>query len=160
MVLKSMGRQLAPEGEPVNRIRGAKVAYGWLAWGVVAALLIQVSLIGVWMFANQPTLWLHREFGHGITLAVLALLTLAFVGKLSRSTRVTTALLFAVLLVQTEVFAFIPGSPMRAFHTVLPLVIFTLAAVLAYAAKPLVMNRPLRIEVRADGTPAHAGTND
>jgi len=72
----------------------------------------------------------------------VTLLVLAFAGQVPRPMKLTTGLPFAVLVVQTEVFAFIPGSPLRAFHTVLPLVIFALAALLAHAARPLVMERP------------------
>jgi len=126
----------------MDRVRASQVAYTVIAWGIVAAVLMQVSLIGLWMFSGQPTLWLHREFGHAITLAAGALLVFAFLGRLPQKLKLTTVLLFAVLVVQTEVFAFIPGSPTRAFHTVLPLVIFSLSAYLAYAARPLVLERP------------------
>jgi hypothetical protein len=126
----------------MDRIHGSRVGYLIFAWGIVVALLVQVSLIGLWLFSGQPTLYLHKEFGHAITLAVIGLLVLAFTGHLPRAMRLTTALLSAIMLVQTEVFAFIPGSPLRAFHPVLPLVIFSLAAFLAYRAVPLVRDRP------------------
>ena len=117
-------------------------AYLVAAWGIVVAVVAQVSLIGLWMFSGQPTLSLHKEFGHAITLAVGALLVFAFTGRLPKRMKLTTALLFAIMLVQTEVFAFIPGSPTRAFHTVLPLVIFSLAVFLAFTARRFVMGQP------------------
>jgi hypothetical protein len=126
----------------MDRIRRLRIAYVAVAWGIVVAVLVQVSLIGLWLFASQPTLYLHKEFGHGITLMVLALLVLAFVGRFSAATRLTATLLSVVTVVQAEVFAFLPGSPLRAFHTVLPLVIFSLAGLLAYRAIPLVRVRP------------------
>jgi hypothetical protein len=126
----------------MDRIQGSRITYFVGAWGVVAALLVQVSLIGLWLFAGQPTLALHMEFGHAITLMVFGLLILAFTGRLSRSMRLRTVLLAGLMTIQTEIFAIIPGSPLRAFHPVLPLVIFFLAASLAYNAIPLVRGRP------------------
>ena len=131
----------------MDRIRSSRVAYLVGAWGVVVAVLAQVSLIGLWLFAGQPTLYLHKEFGHAITLAAIGLLILAFTGRLPGVMRLLTALLALILVVQTEVFAFIPGSPLRAFHPVLPLVIFSLAAFLAYGAIPLVRDRPKSADV-------------
>ena len=126
----------------MDRIRSSRIAYLAIAWGVVVAVLVQVSLIGLWLFAAQPTLALHKEFGHAITLMVLGLLVLSFMGRIPGSMKLTTALLSVVMLVQTEVFYLLSGSPLRAFHSVLPLVIFSLAAFLAYGAIPLVRERP------------------
>lgn len=125
----------------MDRIRSSRVAYVVLAWGVVLAVLVQVSLIGLWLFAAQPTMFLHKELGHGITLMILGLLVLAFVVPFPRAMRWTTAALALISVVQTEVFAFLPGSSLRAFHPVLALVIFFLAAVLARQAFPLVRER-------------------
>jgi hypothetical protein len=126
----------------MERKQRFRIAYFVVVWTVVVALLVQVSLIGLWLFSGQPTLGIHMEFGHAITLMVLGLLILAFAGALPRSMRLRTVLLAGLMAVQTEVFAFIPGSPLRAFHSVLPLVIFSLAASLAYSAMPLVRGRP------------------
>ena len=126
----------------MDRTHGLRVAYLVFAWGIVVALLVQVSLIGLWLFAGQSTLYLHKEFGHAITLAAIGLLILAFTGRLPGLMKWITALLSVILVVQTEVFAIIPGSPLRAFHPVLPLVIFSLAAFLAYSAIPLARGRP------------------
>jgi len=118
----------------MDRIRISRNAYAVIAWGVVVALLIQVSLIGLWLFSGQPTLAIHKEFGHAIFLGVFGLLILAYIGRLAPRMKFATALLSVVTAVQTEVFALLPGSPLRAFHTVLPLVIFALAAFLARGA--------------------------
>src|SRR5213076_2910132 len=66
----------------MERIHAARMAYVLFAWGIVVALLAQVSLIGLWLFSGQPTLAIHKEFGHLIFLMVFALLILAFVGRL------------------------------------------------------------------------------
>jgi len=125
----------------MDRIRISRIAYAVIAWGVVVALLIQVSLIGLWLFSGQPTLAIHKEFGHAIFLGVFGLLILAYTGRLAPRMKFATALLSVVTAVQTEVFALLPGSPLRAFHTVLPLVIFFLAAFLARGATSLVRIR-------------------
>ncbi len=126
----------------MDRSHSLRVAYLVFAWGIVVALLVQVSLIGLWLFAGQSTLYIHKEFGHAITVATIGLLILAFAGRLPGLMKWITALLSAILVVQTEIFAIIPGSPLRAFHPVLPMVIFSLAAFLAYGAIPLVKGRP------------------
>ena len=126
----------------MDRIQRYRIAYFVDAWTVVVALLVQVSLIGLWLFSGQPTLGLHMEFGHAITLMVFGLLVLAFTGRLPGAMRLRTILLAGLMTLQTEVFAFIPGSPLRAFHSVLPLVIFSLAASLAYSSTPFVRDRP------------------
>lgn len=129
----------------MDRIRGSQVAYLVVAWSVVVAVLVQVSLIGLWLFAAQPTMVLHKELGHGITLTIIALLILAFTGSLPAPMRLTTAALAAISVVQTEVFAFLPGSALRAFHPVLALVIFSLAALLAYRAIAVARARPVEL---------------
>src|SRR5205814_6849091 len=103
----------------MERIHAARMAYVLFAWGIVVALLIQVSLIGLWLFSGQPTLAIHKEFGHAIFLGVFGLLILAYMGRLAPRMKFATALLSVVTAVQTEVFALLPGSPLRAFHTVL-----------------------------------------
>ena len=126
----------------MDRARSSRIAYVVLAWGVVLAVLAQVSLVGLWLFAGAPTMLIHKELGHGITLMILALSVLAFIGHLPSVLRHATVLLAVVSVVQTEVFALIPGSPLRAFHPVLALIIFFVAAVLAQRALPLVRDRP------------------
>jgi|SRR5205823_3005589 len=125
----------------MDRVRSSRIAYVVIAWGVVVALLVQVSLVGLWLFSGQPTLAIHKEFGHAIFLGVFALVIVAFTGRLAPRIKFVTALLSVITAVQTEVFALLPGSPLRAFHTVLPLVIFFLAAFLAHAATSLVRVR-------------------
>src|SRR6266571_2203976 len=120
----------------MDRIRGSRIAYAVIAWGVVVALLIQVSLVGLWLFSGQPTLGIHREFGHAIFLGVLA-----YTGSLAPRMKFATALLSVITVFQTEVFALLPGSPLRAFHTVLPLVIFFLAAFVAHASSSFVRSQ-------------------
>lgn len=133
----------------MDRIRTSRIAYLALAWGLVVAIVVQVSLIGLWLFAGQSTLFLHKELGHAITLGSLALLILAFFGRIGGPMKIWTAALAVILVVQTEVFAFLPVSAARAFHPVLPLFIFALAALLARSAITLARSEPLGVVVRS-----------
>src|SRR5207247_9840247 len=105
----------------MDRIRISRIAYAVIAWGVVVALLIQVSLIGLWLFSGQPTLAIHKEFGHAIFLGVFGLLILAYMGRLAPRMKFATALLSVVPAVQTEVFAPLPGYPAPPLPTAPPL---------------------------------------
>src|SRR5919198_2469111 len=120
----------------MDRIRISRTLYAVIAWGIVAAVLVQVSLIGLWLFSGLPTLAIHKEFGHAIFLGVFALLILAFAGGFSSQMKFATSVLSVITAVQTEVFALLPGSPLRAFHTILPLVIFAMAVFLGVWATP------------------------
>src|SRR5437879_12966681 len=104
----------------MERIHAARMAYVWVAWGIVVALLAQVSLIGLWLFSGQPTLAIHKEFGHLIFLMVFALLILAFAGRLPSLMRLATAVLYVITALQTEVCALLPRPHVPAVHAVLP----------------------------------------
>jgi hypothetical protein len=140
----------------MDRVQGSRFVYGVLAWGIVLAIVVQVSLIGLWLFSGQATLYYHEEFGHAIFLGVFGLLILAFAGRISPRMQFATALLAVITAVQTEVFALLPGSPLRAFHTVLPLVIFSLALFLAVRAVPFVRSRPVDQAVSTSIAPSRA----
>src|SRR5438874_11541913 len=105
----------------MDRIRISRNAYAVIAWGVVVALLIQVSLIGLWLFSGHPTLTIHKEFGHAIFLGVFGLLILAYTGRLAPRMKFAMALLSVVRSVETDVFALLSASPLRASHPLLPL---------------------------------------
>ena len=77
----------------MDRMQRFRIAYFIVVWAIVVALIVQVSLIGLWLFSGQPTLGIHMEFGHAITLMVVGLLILAFTGRLPRSMRLRTVLL-------------------------------------------------------------------
>src|SRR5207247_10727511 len=55
----------------MDRSHSLRVAYLVFAWGIVVALLVQVSLIGLWLFAGESTLYLHKAFGHAITVPAI-----------------------------------------------------------------------------------------
>src|SRR5437773_10650249 len=98
----------------MDRSHSLRVAYLVFAWGIVVALLVQVSLIGLCLFAGQSTLYLHKEFVHAITLAAIGLLILAFAGRRPALMKWIMTLLSVILVVQTEIVAIIPGAPLFA----------------------------------------------
>src|SRR5207244_13339730 len=110
----------------MDRSHSLRVAYLVIAWGIVVALLVQVSLIGLWPFAGQSTLYLHKEFGHSITLPAIGLLIFAFAARLPRILKSSTTLWSAILLVQAEHLSMLADSPCDAVLPVLPLVTFSL----------------------------------
>lgn len=140
----------------MDRIRSSRIAYFALAWSLVVAIVVQVSLIGLWLFAGQSTLFLHKELGHAITLAAVALLVLAFLGRIAGPMKVWTAALAGILVVQTEVFAFLPNASARAFHPVLPLFVFAIATLLARGAIPLVRSEPSGLAIPSSPTQLRA----
>jgi hypothetical protein len=116
-----------------------RVAYVAVAWLYVAAILFQVLLIGLALFAGEPTRETHVGFGHMIGVLPLLLLIVAFVGRLPRWTKTLAGWQFGVFIVHSEVFAGIRDSApvVAAFHPVLALVLFTLAVFVAYRSLAL-----------------------
>ena len=118
---------------------GIRMAYTIIAWLWVATILFQVLLIGLNLFAGEPTASAHVGFGHMIGILPLLLLILAFVGRLPRSDRWLAGLQFVLFILQAEVFAAIRGSVplLAAFHPVLALAMFATAVVVASRAVSL-----------------------
>ncbi len=128
---------------------GMRLAYVVVAWGYVAAILFQVLLIGLNLFAGEPTRETHIGFGHIIGILPFLSLILAYVGRLPGWAKALAGWQFGVFLVHAEGFAAIRGSLpfVAAFHPVLALVLFTLAVFVAYRALALVAT-PSRVRVR------------
>jgi hypothetical protein len=137
------------EASVENRLfTGMRIAYVAVAWVYVAAILFQVLLIGLNLFAGEPTRETHVGFGHMIGIAPLLLLIIAFVGRLPRWTKTLAGLQFGVFIVHSEVFAGIRSSApvIASFHPVLALLLFTLAVYVAYRSLALV-GTPQRVLV-------------
>jgi hypothetical protein len=80
----------------------------------------------------------HRDLGHTLALPLLGMLVSAYPGQLPRKMKWLTWLLFAVYVIQADVLIFLRASlpVVSAFHPVLSLVDFALAAFLFYQAWP------------------------
>jgi hypothetical protein len=101
---------------------------------------IQVFVAGMVVVALQMGWSNHRDLGHALALPLLVMLITAYLGRLSRSMKWLTWLLFAVYVIQADVIIFMRASlpTVSAFHPILALVDFTVAAFLVYQAWILV----------------------
>jgi cytochrome b len=115
-----------------------RIGYLLAAWLFVISVGFQVFLAGIALFVNLDDWSNHITFGHIVPgLVALVMLPLAYWGRLGTSTVRWTALLFGLVLVQTEVFAVIKTSlPLvAALHPVNALIIFALGVALARRAR-------------------------
>lgn len=101
---------------------------------------IQVFVAGMVVVALQMGWSNHRDLGHALALPLLVMLITAYLGRLSRSMKWLTWLLFAVYVIQADVIIFMRASlpTVSAFHPILALVDFAVAAFLVYQAWILV----------------------
>jgi hypothetical protein len=101
---------------------------------------IQVFLAGMVVVALEMGWGSHRDLGHGLALPLLVMLITAYLGRLPRKMKWMTWLLFGVYVVQADVIIFMRQSlpVVSAFHPVMALVDFALAAFLVYQAWKLV----------------------
>jgi hypothetical protein len=118
-----------------NRLSvGSRMAYLVLAWLYVVAIVVQVLLIGLNLFAGEPTRDAHVGFGHFIGVLPILMLIVAFAGRLPGPAKALAGWQFGLFILQAEVFAAIRGAvPVLAgFHPVLAMIVFALAV---YAAR-------------------------
>lgn len=117
-------------------LRVSRIVYLTASSFFLLGVSIQVFLAGMVVVALQMGWSNHRDLGHALALPLLVMLITAYIGRLSRSTKWLTWLLFAVYVVQADVLIFLRTSlpVVSAFHPVLALVDFALAAFLVYQA--------------------------
>ncbi len=101
---------------------------------------LQVFLAGMVVVALQMGWADHRDLGHTLALPLLVMLVTAYLGRLPRSMKWLTWLIFGVYVIQADVIIFMRDSMpfVSAFHPVLALVDFVLATFLVYQAWILV----------------------
>jgi bacteriorhodopsin len=119
-------------------IRGARFAYAALAWAFVAAIVVQVFLIGLGLFAGSQNLELHRNFGWILHLAPLPVLVLAALARAGRR-QILQAVGLVVVIFFVPILAAVRSDlpSLAAFHPVGALLAFWLATVLARNATSL-----------------------
>ena len=112
---------------------------------------LQVFLAGMVVVALEMGWSNHRDLGHALGLPLVVMLITAYLGRLPTSMKRLSWLLFAVYVIQADVVIFLRTSmPVAsAFHPVLALVDFLLAAFLVYQVRGLV-----REEQQESKTPA------
>ena len=101
---------------------------------------LQVFLAGMVVVALEMGWSNHRDLGHTLALPLLVMLITAYLGRLPRSMKWLTWLLFGVYIIQADVIIFMRASLpiVSAFHPVLALADCVLAVILVYQAWVLV----------------------
>ena len=97
---------------------------------------LQVFLAGMVVVALQGGWANHRDLGHTLGLPLLVMLVTVYLGRFPRKMKWLTWLLLVVYFIQADVLIFMRDSIpfVSAFHPVLALVDFGLAAFLVYQA--------------------------
>ena len=114
----------------------SRSAYLVASWLFLAGVSAQVFLAGMVVVAGKIGWANHRDLGHALALPLLVMLLTAYLGRMPRTVKGMTWLLFTVYIIQADVLIFMRGSApiASAFHPVLALVDFALALTLARRA--------------------------
>jgi len=120
----------------------ARYVYIGLAWLFLVAITVQVLIAGLAIFGDPRDITLHRDLGYVLHLSPVLILIAAAVGRVG----LTTLLWVGALVVVTLIQPLLPsiGSDnalVAALHPVLALVIFAIAARLAWASPALLPGR-------------------
>lgn len=109
-------------------VKVTRYIYLVLAILFVIGVLYQVYLAGLVVVAAKPGWGNHINLGHTLAGPLLFMLITQYLGKLPRSTKVLTWILFAVYALQADVVIFMRGSAplVSALHPVLALVDFAI----------------------------------
>ncbi len=97
-------------------------------------------LIGLTFLGRRPNLQTHVGLGHGLAIAPLLMVILAYVGHLPRPLKLITWLALAIYILLADVVIFMRGSApiIAALHPVLAVLLFGAAGFLAIRAWQLV----------------------
>jgi hypothetical protein len=127
------------------------IAYAVVAWLFVAALIVQVFLIGLALFDDPSFRETHRQFGFTVVgLAALALLIVGIVARPGRREVGLVAGIFILYIVQTSLPGLQASAPvLAALHPVLALGLFAMGIQVARLATARA--RALRDEVATTG---------
>lgn len=122
--------------------RIARYAYVAFVWAFGVALLVQTLLAGLAIFGDPRDIEAHRLFGYLLHLSPIGILIAAAVARLDRSTLILVAALVGVTLVQPLLPMLADTSAaLAALHPVLALVMFAIAARLAWTSLALLPGR-------------------
>jgi hypothetical protein len=130
----------------------ARYVYVITAWLFVVGVAVQVFLAGMVVVAAQMGWAAHAGLGHALALPLLIMLISMYLGRLPRSMKWLTWLLFATYVLQSDVLIFLRGAApvAAAFHPVMALVEFALGVVLAWRALPLLRKVEAPVTLRPD----------
>lgn len=123
-----------------SRIKFSRYLYTAVAWVFVAGILTQVFLIGLTFLGGRPNLQTHAGLGHGLAVAPLLMVVLAYVGRLPRPMKLSTWLALVVYILLADIVIFMRESVpiIAALHPVLAVLLFGAAGYLALRAVQLV----------------------
>jgi Family of unknown function (DUF6220) len=117
---------------------GARYIYIGLVWLFLVAITIQVLIAGLAIFGDPRDIDLHRTLGYLLHLSPVLILIAAAVGRVGRTTLLWVGALVVVTLIQPLLPAVGSDNALvAALHPVLALVIFAIAARLAWASPAL-----------------------
>jgi len=137
--------------------------YIYLVFAVlfVVGVLVQVYLAGLVVVAAKPGWGNHVGLGHTLAGPLLFMLITQYLGKLPRSSKVLTWILFVVYALQADVVIFMRGSAplVSALHPVLALVDFAIGYVLVARTWKLI-RAPEMAEIPTGPSAAPAATVD
>jgi hypothetical protein len=133
-------------------------AMGWTyvvsAWIILAAVIVQFFLAGMGVFVDARTFHLHAYLGYSLFFVMLIVLLIAFAARLPWRAIGLSALLPALVLLQSILIEIGRGGlpAVAALHPVNGLAIFSLAGFLALRSRHYVAARTsFRVEA---GVPA------
>jgi hypothetical protein len=123
-----------------SRVRISRYAYAAVAWLFVAGILTQVFLIGLSLLGGRPSWQTHIGLGHGLAIAPLLMVVIAYADRLPRPMKPFTWLVLAIYILLADVVTYVRGSApiIAALHPVLAVLLFGLAGFLAIRAWRLV----------------------
>jgi hypothetical protein len=139
-----------------SRLRFSRYGYAVAALLFVVGILAQVFLIGLSLLGGRPSWQTHIGLGHGLAIAPLLMVVLAYAGRLPRPMKLNTWLVLAIYVLLADVVIFMRGlAPLvAALHPVLAVLLFGLAGFLAIRAWRLV--REARANLSAETVAAYA----
>ena len=123
--------------------RVARIAYAALVWVFLAAITVQTLLAGLAIFGDPRDIGIHIQVGYVLHLSPILIVIAAALGQVGRS----TLLWVGALAVTTFIQPLLPGLAgssafLAALHPVLALVIFAIAARLAWTSLALLRAGP------------------
>jgi Family of unknown function (DUF6220) len=98
-------------------VRAARYTYAGLAWGLVAAIILQVFFIGLGLFVDSENLKLHENFGWILHLAPSVILLAAAIASAGRRAILVAAALAILVWIVPILVAVRKDLPLvAAFH--------------------------------------------
>lgn len=143
-----------------SRERLSRYAYAVTAWLFVAGILTQVYLIGLTYLGGRPTLQSHVGLGHGLAVAPLLMVVLAYTGRLRHPMKPCTWFALIVYVLLADVVIFLRGSApiIAALHPVLAVLLFGAVGFLALRARQIVRGENRSdavVQALASASPSH-----